>query len=81
MPALGNAATITFDLYARRFSYTAANLLEYEGRAVIGMGPAAAKWQIRKFTYTSSLPTLIEWADGNHEFDNVWNDRTTLVYK
>ena len=78
---LGNAAQVgIFDLFIKRFSYSS-NLVEYEGRAKPGTGAGSARWQIRKFIYTSSLVTEITWADGNFEFDNVWNDRATIKFK
>lgn len=39
-----------------------------------------AEWQIKRVT-TSGSETIIEWADGDEKFDNVWDNRTGLSYK
>lgn len=51
----------------------------YIGLAAIGAAASAAVWQIKRLTDEPPL-TTIEWADGNAEFDNVWDDRASLNY-
>lgn len=50
----------------------------YIGYAPIGTAGATAGWQIQKLDKTSGL--IITWADGNSNYDNVWNNRTSLTY-
>ena len=43
-----------------------------------------AIWCIKKTTITTvgSVQTIVEqFADGNLEYDNVWNDRASLTFK
>lgn len=54
--------------------------LEYLGRAAAGSAKNAAVWQICKLTYSGSNPTDIKWADGNQNYDNVWDNRASLSY-
>lgn len=51
----------------------------YIGTAVVGTTAAAASWQIQRLT-VSGTETIIEYADGNATFDNVWSNRTSLSY-
>lgn len=53
--------------------------LNYFGKAVIASADSAAVWQIRRLTVSAKV-TTIEWADGNDEFDKVWDDRAILSY-
>lgn len=50
----------------------------YIGYASIGEIGSNAVWKIKKILTT--LTTEIKWADGNSEYDNVWDDRTSLTY-
>jgi len=50
----------------------------YIGEARIGTATSVAKWRIQKLDESSGL--TIQWADGNGEFDNVWDDRVGLSY-
>lgn len=52
--------------------------LMYVGKAQPGTLTSAAGWQIQKLD--TSIGTTIEWADGNANFDNVWDDRASLTY-
>lgn len=50
----------------------------YIGRCAPGTATSENKWQIQKIDTTSG--TSITFADGNDEFDNVWDDRASLSY-
>jgi len=50
----------------------------YIGEAVIGSSAASAVWRVKRLDETSGL--IILWADGNENFDNVWNNYATLTY-
>jgi hypothetical protein len=51
----------------------------YKGFAVPSSSVASPAWAIQRITQTP-LQTITEWADGNKDFDNIWNDRFILVY-
>jgi len=58
---------------------TASSTVKYLGTAATGQSESAAAWSIKRLT-TSGTVLLIEWADGNPEYDNVWADRASLSY-
>lgn len=53
--------------------------LTYIGFAKIGSATSAAVWQIFRVQKTGST-TLIQYADGNENYDNVFDDRASLSY-
>ncbi len=52
--------------------------LIYIGEAVPGSLETAAAWRIRKIDMSSG--TVIEWADGDRNFDNRWDQRAQKIY-
>ncbi len=57
----------------------ASSTVTYIGKAVPGSDESAAVWQVQMMD-TSGVLT-ITLADGNDNFDNVWDDRATLTYE
>lgn len=54
---------------------------EYIGMAVAGSATSDAVWQIRKIAYSAAgKPTSILYADGDLEFNNVWDTPSGLSY-
>ena len=51
----------------------------YIGSAECGSASSSAKWQIQRITTVGAVQT-IEWADGNGQFDNIWDNRAALTY-
>jgi len=51
----------------------------YAGQAQAGTLPSAAGWRIRRLT-ESGGDVIVEWADGDAAYDNVWDDRASLTY-
>lgn len=51
----------------------------YIGAAECGSTPGSAKWQIQRITAVGAVQT-IEWADGDGQFDNIWDNRAALTY-
>lgn len=51
----------------------------YIGDADTGSSVASAVWRIKRLTQSGTI-LYVEWADGDGQFNNVWNDRTTLSY-
>lgn len=37
-------------------------------------------WRIKKSTHDGTGDWLQAWADGNDDFDNIWDDRLSLTY-
>src|SRR3990167_7263596 len=53
----------------------------YQGWAQPGTLTSASSWRIRKIVDTGSpTDTAITFADGNRNFDNIWNNRLALSY-
>jgi hypothetical protein len=53
--------------------------ITYVASAAIGSLQSAAVWQCKKIEVSGSN-TIITWADGNSNFDNVATDLSTLTY-
>ena len=51
----------------------------YVGEAVPGTDTSVAAWRIKRISDTGTT-TSIEWAEGNAESTQVWDDRKSLVY-
>lgn len=58
----------------------AANSREYFGWAETGEFQTSSVWKIMRLEYTGD-DFVLQWADGNKNFDGNWNNRTTLVYE
>jgi len=55
----------------------------YVGYAMPGTSESDPKWQIRKITYDATYtntPIAVDWANGNDNFDKVWNNRASYSY-
>ena len=64
--------------YAVRLDQVDANTL-YIGEAPIGSAEANPVWRIRKFLVSGTVSSIY-WADGNQQFDNIWDNRASLTY-
>lgn len=51
----------------------------YVGQAATNSAVGDPVWKIKRILI-SGTETIIEWADGNSNFDNVWNNRASLTY-
>lgn len=55
--------------------------VEYFGWAsFFGATETQAVWRIMRITY-SGTDFIVQWADGNQDFDNSWQDRASLSYE
>lgn len=53
----------------------------YIGEANPGTGKGSAGWRIRKIIYDADGNiTDIQYADGDANFDNIWNNRASYSY-
>lgn len=51
----------------------------YYGSALSGSATSAALWQIQASSVSGNVTTFT-WADGDDNFDNIWDNRTSLSY-
>lgn len=54
--------------------------LIYVGYSDPGVLTGEAKWQIMRLQPGTGASLTLDRADGNCEFDNVWDDRASLSY-
>jgi hypothetical protein len=52
--------------------------LLYVGEAASGSSTSAPSWRIKRVDLSSGV--ILVWADGNSNFDNVWDNRASLTY-
>jgi len=64
-------------VYATRIDEASATVT-YIGKAATGSATSTSVWQVQKIDTTTG--TVITWADGNGNFDNVWDNRASLSY-
>lgn len=67
-------------LLTQAIAYNGSNLTEYIGYALPGTSKSSPKWLIKKLTYSGSLVTDIQFANGVIAFDQVWDARGGLSY-
>lgn len=53
--------------------------LSYAGRAATGVATSAAGWQIKEITIVGNQ-TIVKFADGDTNYDNIWDNRASLTY-
>ena len=53
--------------------------LIYLGWAGVGSATGSSVWKIQRISITGSI-TTIAWADGNPQYDNVWENRASITY-
>ena len=52
----------------------------YIGNAIPGTAPHEPAWLISRVTVEADGSTIIEFANGNADFQHIWDDRETLSY-
>ena len=52
--------------------------ISYVGKSATGSVTSTATWQVRRLDETTGL--IQEWADGDSDFNNIWDDRESLSY-
>lgn len=64
-----------------RVEYDGSSNPIYIGTSAVGSLNSESKWQIKKLTFDGSGNcTAIQYADGNPNFDNVWDNRASGTY-
>lgn len=51
----------------------------YKGFASPAANPTEAVWAVQRISINGDVCSY-QWADGNKNFDNIWNSRATLIY-
>lgn len=76
-----NPLITTCPPYRSEFAYDSNGLLTFLGKAQPSSLTSATVWQIRNLIYNvNSLLVQILYADGNQNFDNIWDNRVSLPY-
>lgn len=65
--------------YAKRVDFVSDTEF-YKGEAAVGEQTSAASWRIQKTILGNDGDVTVTWADGNSNFDNVWDNRVSLSY-
>lgn len=58
----------------------ASSTVTYVGKATPGTSTSAPSWRIFRITTTAEGDLALEYADGDVAYDNVWDDRESLIY-
>lgn len=66
--------------YAKRTDFENNDTIIYIGEAIPGSIDSASVWRMKRLTLNAEGDVTEEWADGNANFDNIWNNRATLSY-
>lgn len=66
-------------LYSKRYDQVS-DVLAYLGDASVGSATSGSVWRIQKLVFTTAGSVTITFADGNTNFDNVWDNRASLSY-
>ena len=67
--------------YSIQMDYDGSGNMIYMGLAEPNTITSDSYWQIKRFTYSGSGNLLsTTWADGNRNFDNIWDNRTDISY-
>lgn len=66
--------SVSYIIYVDEASAT----VTYLGETVPDTATSASSWRIKKLDSTSGL--IVTWADGNADFDKVWDDRASYTY-
>ena len=69
--------TISFGGFKFALRLATDGSVDYVGEAAIGTATSAASWRIKKIDSTTGI--VIQWA-GTGAFDQVWDNRASLIY-
>ena len=80
MSQAGPAVLQEIDDLSVRWDYASATI-RYQGHASPGASEGSAVWRIKRLTFDSSGRHIkTELAGGAANFNQIWSNRTTLVY-
>lgn len=65
--------------YAKKVDFVS-DVEMYKAEAPVGTNTSAASWRIQKIEFGIDGDVSITWADGNANFDNIWDNRSSYVF-
>ena len=66
-------------VYAKQTDFVSDTLI-YRGDATVGSATSSPLWRIRKLDIGPDGDVSETWADGDANFNNIWDDRASLTY-
>jgi YD repeat-containing protein len=67
--------------YRSLYAYDANGNITYIGESNTGTSKSAPTWRIKQLSYdTSGNITEIRWANGDQQFNKIWENRTGYTY-
>lgn len=66
--------------YAKLIDSTDSDTVIYIGEATPGALSSAASWRIKRVSFFGDGDSSTLWADGNANFDNIWDNHLVLSY-
>jgi hypothetical protein len=66
-------------MYSKRVDFVGETII-YKGEALAGASEMSAVWRLRKLILSVDGDVQELFADGDAEFDNIWNDRAAKAY-
>ena len=76
----GSPGSVALTIRSDTIDPTAFPEVTYRGDALPGVATSAASWRIQRMTMQSDGDIDIVFADGNDNFDNIWDNRLSLSY-
>lgn len=65
--------------YAQQVDFEGSTI--YKGWAAVGSSTSSSLWRIQKIEFVGlDEDVVITWADGDSNFDNIWDNRVSLSY-
>lgn len=78
--AIAAPQKVTIIKKAEKIEYdTAGGGVEYFGWALPNTATSVSRWKMMRIT-TISDDFVVEWADGNSNYDNEWDERAAATY-
>lgn len=69
-----------YDFPSDRVKLDRVGSYQYIGIAPSGSLESSPVWKITRITTSGNDITAVEWADGNRNSDNVWDDRQLIEF-
>lgn len=68
------------DVLTKNTDFNATQTQVYIGEAQAGEATSAASWRVKNINFNSEGDATTTWADGDTNFDNIWDNRASLTY-
>lgn len=67
-------------IYTEKHAYDGNGIEIYQGWASPGTATSSAGWAIARYSYSGTMVTAKEWADGTTAFTKIWDSRAGYTY-